>query len=245
MLGLFDATRGCGDTRVRDLGAVAASVSLGYLGVLTLASLVPQMAWSRGAMLVSYLLAVCFVGLSRFYLRIKVELARTFRRPGARGADASGKATQVAKVLIAGAGSAGVMVAKELAAHPEMGRVAVGYVDDDPAKAGGMVLGLPVLGFGRDIPRIVEERQVDEVIIAMPSAGGQAIRDVVATCRQLGVKIQTLPGVQGDYGRKVSLKQLPGYSDRGPLRAAACIWIWRGSGVLHGRKVLITGAGAP
>jgi FlaA1/EpsC-like NDP-sugar epimerase len=229
---------------VRDLGAVAASVSLGYLGVLTLASLVPQMAWSRGAMLVSYLLAVCFVGLSRFYLRIKVELARTFRRPGARGADASGKATQVAKVLIAGAGSAGVMVAKELAAHPEMGRVAVGYVDDDPAKAGGMVLGLPVLGFGRDIPRIVEERQVDEVIIAMPSAGGQAIRDVVATCRQLGVKIQTLPGVYEIMDGKVSLKQLRDIQIEDLLgRPPVYMDMARIGEYLHGRKVLITGAG--
>jgi len=54
-------------------------LALGIWAPLTLASFVPQMAWPRGAMLISYLLAMCFVGLSRFYLRIKVELARVLR----------------------------------------------------------------------------------------------------------------------------------------------------------------------
>jgi len=113
--------RGVRDRR----GGSCGVVSLGYLGVLMLASLgAADGVRSRGAMLVSYLLAVCFVGLSRFYFEDQGESsARMFRRPGAKGGPMlPGKATQVAKVLIAGAGSAGVMVAKELAAHPENGQ---------------------------------------------------------------------------------------------------------------------------
>jgi FlaA1/EpsC-like NDP-sugar epimerase len=228
---------------VRDLGAVASGVSLGYLGALTLASRVPGMAWSRGAMLVSYLLAMCFVGLSRFYLRIKAELARMRRQANSSELNGvvNGNST---RVLIVGAGSAGVMVAKEIAAHPEMGKVAVGYVDDDPSKTGGIMMGLPVLGSARDIPGIVEARRVDEVIIAMPSAGGQAIREVVATCRQLDVKIQTLPGMYEIVDGKVSLKQLRDIQIEDLLGREPVRMDMKEIGAyLAGRKVLITGAG--
>ena len=228
---------------VRDLGAVASGVSLGYLGALMLATHVPGMAWSRGAMLVSYLLAMCFVGLSRFYLRIKAELARMRRQ--ANSSELNGMAnSNSTRVLIVGAGSAGVMVAKEIAAHPEMGKVAVGYVDDDPSKAGGIVMGLPVLGAGKDIPGLVEARRVDEVIIAMPSAGGQAIREVVATCRQLDVKIQTLPGMYEIVDGKVSLKQLRDIQIEDLLGREPVRMDMKEIGAyLAGRKVLITGAG--
>lgn len=53
--------------------------------------------------------------------------------------------------------------------------VAVRYADDDPAAAGEAVMGLPVLGLGNHIPAIVHERHVDEVIVTMPSTGGQAV----------------------------------------------------------------------
>jgi len=228
---------------VRDLGAVASGVSLGYLGALTLVSYVPGMAWSRGAMLVSYLLAMCFVGLSRFYLRIKAELARMRRQANSSELNGvvNGNST---RVLIVGAGSAGVMVAKEIAAHPEMGKVAVGYVDDDPSKTGGIMMGLPVLGSARDIPGIVEARRVDEVIIAMPSAGGQAIREVVDICRHLKVNIQTLPGMYEIVDGKVSLKQLRDIQIEDLLGREPVRMDMREIGAyLAGRKVLITGAG--
>jgi FlaA1/EpsC-like NDP-sugar epimerase len=229
---------------VRDLGAVAFGVSFGYLGSLTLASFVPQMAWPRGAMLVSYLLAMGFVGLSRFYLRIKVELARMLRRPDRSEANAIGIIGSPTRVLIVGAGSAGVMVAKEIAAHPEMGKVALGYVDDDPSKAGGIVMGLPVLGSGKDIPRIVEAKRIDEVIIAMPSVGGQAVREVLDTCRQLNVKIQTLPGMYEIVDGKVSLKQLRDIQIEDLLgREPVRMDMQEIGAYLAGRKVLITGAG--
>ncbi len=67
---------------------------------------------------------------------------------------------------------------------------------------------LLMLGSGDDIPRIAEGRHVDEMTIAMPSVGGQVIRDVVARGRQLGAKIQALPGMCKIADGKIRLKKL-------------------------------------
>ncbi|MGI6519038.1 MAG: polysaccharide biosynthesis protein [Bacillota bacterium] len=90
----------------------------------------------------------------------------------------------------------------------------------------------------------MEARRVDEVIIAMPSAGGQAIREVVATCRQLDVKIQTLPGMYEIVDGKVSLKQLRDIQIEDLLGREPVRMDMKEIGAyLAGRKVLITGAG--
>jgi len=81
----------------------------------------------------------------------------------------------------------------------------------------------------------------------MPSAGvDKPSRDVVATCRELNVKIQTLPGMYEIVDGKVSLKAAPGYSDRGPAGAGGlCVMDMQeiGAYLWAGHKVLITGAG--
>src|SRR3990170_2062648 len=86
------------------------------------------------------------------------------------------------RVLIAGAGHTGQMLAREFLQHPEWEYKPIGFVDDDPKKRGMRIHGLGVLGDRHAIPDLVRERHVDVVALAMPSASGAVVRDFVGVC---------------------------------------------------------------
>src|SRR5262249_36235250 len=95
------------------------------------------------------------------------------------------------RVLIAGAGSAGELIAKELRTNVDLGLTPVGFVDDDVRKHGLEMCGLRVLG---PIARLVDFRErlrIDEVIIAMPSAAGSVIREALRKADLAGLKART------------------------------------------------------
>ena len=90
------------------------------------------------------------------------------------------------RALIVGAGVAGAMVSQEMVERPEGGYVVVGFLDDDPTKTGTTVSGAPVLGRVADLVDVVASRGVDEIVIAIPSARGRTVRDVVRLCEEAG-----------------------------------------------------------
>jgi len=112
------------------------------------------------------------------------------------------------RVLVMGAGDAGAMIVREMQANPGLGLVPVGLLDDNRAKAGMTIHGVPVRGTREDIPRVVAEERADEVIIAMPTAPGQAIREIVAICQESGVAYRTMPGMYELISGHVSVKQI-------------------------------------
>jgi FlaA1/EpsC-like NDP-sugar epimerase len=108
-----------------------------------------------------------------------------------RRKDDSGK-----RVLIAGAGDAGKLVVKELfASSQQLGLEPIGFVDSDATKHGHMLAGLPVFGPLAHIPEIVERFGVAEIIIAMPSAPGTVIRQVVRAALSCGIPTRTVPSL--------------------------------------------------
>ncbi len=148
------------------------------------------------------------------------------------------------RLLVVGAGSAGRMAVQEMLAQPEAGYIPIAFIDDDPAKIGTMVLGLPVLGNRTQIPRILHEAGADEILIALPSVHGAVIRDVVLMCRTERVAFRIVPGIleiiRGDVRleqiRPIEPEDLLGREtvepDPGTLSA-----------IYQGRRVLVTGAG--
>ncbi len=88
----------------------------------------------------------------------------------------------VTNVLIVGAGGAGEGLVRELRRDRRAGRVPVGFVDDDPLKRGMEIQGVRVLAKCAKLPRVVAERDVDLVILAMPSATAAQRRRIVALC---------------------------------------------------------------
>ena len=100
-------------------------------------------------------------------------------------------------MLIVGAGDGGRLVLREIVRNPELGCRPVGFVDDDPRKRG---LRIDERRAGarhdrRDLPRVLDDAEPDEVIIAIPSAPGTLRARVVRACRERGIPVRTLPTV--------------------------------------------------
>src|SRR3954454_4646506 len=149
------------------------------------------------------------------------------------------------EVLVVGAGSGGQMVVRELQLNPNLGATAIGFLDDDPRKRGMRMLGLKVLGSTKEIVKILDETEPDEVVIAIPSAPGQLRGQVVSACREREIRVRTLPtvfellrgGVQlNKQLREVRVEDVLG---RDPIVRE----LDRVGAYLRDRIVLVTGAG--
>jgi FlaA1/EpsC-like NDP-sugar epimerase len=102
-------------------------------------------------------------------------------------------------ILIYGAGAAGRTLVREVRMNFSLGLQVVGFIDDNPLLRSASIMNVRVLGTGRDIARIVERYRnrganIDEVIIAMPSATGLQMREAHASCRAAGITCRTIPG---------------------------------------------------
>jgi len=148
------------------------------------------------------------------------------------------------RVLIVGAGDAGQMVAREMHTSKHIQDFLVGFVDDDPIKIGSIVHNTTVLGPVDDIPKIIESKKVDEVIIAMPTAPGEVIRKVVNLCEGSGVSTKTLPGIYELISGEVTVSQLREVQVGDLLRRETVNfgedWV---KDLIRGKRVLVTGAG--
>ena len=99
-------------------------------------------------------------------------------------------------VLIVGAGDGGRLVLREIARNRGLGLSPLGFLDDDPGKHGLRIDGVRVRGDTQaDLPRILDESDPDEVLIAIPSAPGSTRARVVRECRARGIAVRTLPTV--------------------------------------------------
>jgi FlaA1/EpsC-like NDP-sugar epimerase len=183
------------------------------------------------------LLMLVLVGGSRFAVQMLLyeRPLRWFRpRRGARS------------VLIVGAGDGGRLLLREIMRNPDLGYQPVGFIDDDPRKQRARVdRGLSVLGTTEELGRVLEDVDVDEVLIAVPSAPGTMRARVVAACRERGVPVRTMPTVfellqdGGRILRQVRNVQVEDVLGREPVRMD----LDRVGGYLTGRVVLVTGAG--
>ena len=187
----------------------------------------------RSIPFIDALLVLLAVGGVRFSLRLydlwtrRAQMAPTTRR-----------------VLVVGAGDAGALIVKEMRANPQLSLNPVGFVDDNPQKLGARIHSVRVLGNRQDIPELVREQRVDEVIIAMPTASGKVIRDVVKVCEQANTPARTMPGIYELLGGTVSVNELRTVQIEDLLRREP---VWTDTAaveeLIRGRRVLITGAG--
>jgi FlaA1/EpsC-like NDP-sugar epimerase len=149
-------------------------------------------------------------------------------------------------VLIAGAGEGGRMVVREMLRNRELGLAPVGFLDDDPLKLRLRIDGVRVRGnTEQDLPRILDDAEPDEVIIAIPSAPGSTRARIVRECRQRGIPVRTLPTVfellqtRGALARQVREVRVEDVLGREPVHME----LERVGAYLAGQVVLVTGAG--
>ncbi|MEX2196075.1 MAG: nucleoside-diphosphate sugar epimerase/dehydratase [Thermoleophilaceae bacterium] len=187
----------------------------------------------RSVIALDFLIALALVAGTRYVVRMANERNRRIPQKGAR------------EVLVVGAGNGGQSVAWEMRRNPELGTVPIGFVDDDPRKRGMRIAGLKVLGATGDLPRVLDDAEPDEVVIAIPSAPGVVRQKVVTACRERGIPVRTLPTVfeilsaGTDLIRQVREVRVEDVLGREPVR----VEIDRVGAYLSGDVVLVTGAG--
>jgi FlaA1/EpsC-like NDP-sugar epimerase len=146
--------------------------------------------------------------------------------------------------LLVGAGRSGVIAAREILGRGDVPLDVRGFVDDDPKKMGLVVNGLRVLGTTADLPKLVADLGIGQVVISIAQISRSHIRRIIDICNGIGVKVQTLPGLYEILQGKVQVTRIRNVQIEDLLgRQPVVLDEWLIGGFLAGRTVLITGAG--
>lgn len=222
-------------TSINDLGVVVASVSAASVAMAVYVVLDRArfpVGFSRGVLLNDWLMTFVAAAAVRVAIRVQHEFGNQPKSvPDAR------------RVLIVGAGAAGTMVVREMRRNPQLGMEPVAFLDDDVAKIGKLIAGLRVLGRSETLPGRVKDVGASQVVIAMPTADGVAIRRILDQARHAGIQAQTVPGVYELLDGQASLRRLRTIEIEDLLRRKPAAGANTAGQVIQGRVVLITGAG--
>ncbi len=225
---------------VQELKLIAAAVTsasiLVSVTMISLFSLGLFRGFPRSVLVIDWLASILAVGGLRFIFRLlaenKTNTNLSYLVPNAK------------KVLIVGAGDAGALVVREMQKNPQINLIPVGYLDDAREKQNNQIYGVPVVGVLNDLARVLDNQQIDEVIIAIPSAPGRVVRLVADVCRLKGVPFRTMPGIYELIGGKVSVNRLRDVDIADLLRRDLTrINDQLVGSQLGGKTILVTGAG--
>ncbi len=189
----------------------------------------------RSIFVTDFVVSILMIGGLRFMVRSLREIAHN---PAVQD---SGPRK---RVLIVGAGDAGEMLLREIKRSMWSRYECIGFLDDNPLKHADHIHGVRVLGSISTVADVVLEKEVDEIIIAIPSAVGRDMRRVVDLCRTTAAEIRTIPGVDSMIDGRVTLNQLRPVAIEDLLgREAVELDMAAISSVLAGSHVMVTGAG--
>jgi FlaA1/EpsC-like NDP-sugar epimerase len=149
------------------------------------------------------------------------------------------------RVLIVGAGEAGVMVLGELRRKKKLETYVVGFIDNDPKKIGKKIGGVEVLGNRYEIKSLIIKYKIKKILIAMPSAAGSEIKAIVNTCNEFdNLEVLTLPPLYEILDGKIEFNKLRKVAiddllRRDPIKTELGLI----SDLISGKNILVTGAG--
>jgi len=202
-------------------------------GIITYMVLTQQML-PRSIYLLAFMLDTIFIGGIRLSVRATRNMKENniFRKKDYK------------KILIIGAGQAGAVVIKELKNHDNLNSKPVGVIDDDGSKLGARINGVPVLGDRYNIKKVAEAKQIDEIIIAIPSASKKEIKEVVEECSKTKCKLKIVPGIYELIDGQVSIKKIREVEIEDLLgREPVKVDLDKISGYVSDKVVLVTGGG--
>jgi FlaA1/EpsC-like NDP-sugar epimerase len=215
---------------IGELIAIAAAVSFSAVLIVVLTMTFDQ-PYPRSIHIISWFLNILLIGCSRLGARIIKQMKYIPEHGQSR-------------VLIVGAGHTGSLVAREINQYHLQAKRIVGFVDDDQDKQGRMLLGYKVLGKRRDLQRLVDQYQVDELIIAIAALDGEPFHRMIQECRQTGRRVRIVPGLDELVNGKPTVEQLREVNLEDLLRREPVQPdLKQLAGYLQGKRVLVTGAG--
>jgi len=226
-------------TSLEDMLNVIKAVIVSTVGIIFVVLAIHRFAgYPRSVFFIDCGLSLLFIGGIRLSTRLY------FNRDTHRALFSllSNKDPEKKKLLIVGAGSAGEKVLRELLDNPTLRLIPVGFLDDEPGKLDRTIHGVKVLG---TIEQIDSFRPLfDEILIAVPSATGEQMRRIVTACEKIGKRFRTIPSIGELIDGRVSVKAVRDVTLQDLLgREEVKLNIDEISGYLHGKRVLITGAG--
>jgi len=184
--------------------------------------------------LIEGMIALIALGGVRFLVRVYFkEHVNQKRRTG-----------RLKRVIIAGAGDAGTMIAKEMQKHSEAGLKPVAFVDDAVSKWHQSFLGIPVAGRTGQLCQIAAKYRADELIIAMPSESGDVIRRIVELARSCDLPHKIIPSLSDLISGRVSINTLRNVDVEDLLRRKPVkLETDKIRAYVSGKRVMVTGAG--
>ncbi len=111
-------------------------------------------------------------------------------------------------VMIIGGGNSGSVLIKELKNYPDANQIPVCIIDDNPAKWGRSLYGVPIVGGKDDIITKAAEFDVDTIIYAIPSVSGIVKKQYLDIAKETGCKLRTIPGIDQLANGQVSVSQI-------------------------------------
>ena len=222
--------------RIAFAGTFAFSILIGLRGIRFA---LPVTQWvvvvPYGVLCMNFVLGFVGVVGVRATRRIYGELVERRQRAAGRKRE---------RVLLIGAGQAGVVVAREIAARRDLALHAVGFLDDDDLKVGMLIGGLPVLGRVDEVAEIARIKRVTRVLITIANAPGEQIRAITLRCRAAGLDTKIIPGIYEIVGDHVNLSRIREVAIEDLLgRAPVQLDEDELNASIRGAVVMVTGAG--
>lgn len=220
-------------TGMRDLEALVKSTTLSTMMFAASLALMGTPSFPRSIYIIDWLGTIILVGGLRFLVRLLREVVARAHR-----------GRQVRRLFIVGAGNTGETLLREIQKNHASRYVVVGLLDDDPRKLAASIHGVAVLGPLRRAASLALAHRVDEIIIAIPTARGRLMREILMHVQTTGVSVRTMPGLDQlidgaialQQAREVAIDDLLG---RPPVALDQLLV----KGFLRDKVVLVTGAG--
>jgi len=154
------------------------------------------------------------------------------------------KSCEGPRTLIVGAEEAGSLLLKEIRRQPHYAYSVCGFVDDDSEKNGMKLHGIPVLGSVKQLKALIVANEIEDVIIAMPSADGKTLRNIMDSCKNANVTFKTLPSIGELIDGTLTISQIKKVEIEDLLGRDPVVLDRELIGsYLTGKRVLVSGAG--
>jgi FlaA1/EpsC-like NDP-sugar epimerase len=187
---------------------------------------------AEGVCIADMLATILMLGGLRIVIRLYYESIRT------------AEAGRLKRFLIVGAGNAGEALLREIFRMSVAQYDVIGFIDDDPAKKGTHIHGIPVLGTVEELPKICEDHRIEEIAIAMPSASPGQLRRVIQVCEGAKVRFRTVPSITDIASGKLRVSQIRDVDINDLLgREAVQLDLDLIETFARGKTILVTGAG--
>ena len=131
----------------------------------------------------NFMIMLLLLGASRISIRVLRSIEKNRNKRG-----------DTYNVMIIGGGAAATMLIKEYQLSPRKIKIAC-IIDDNPEKKGKSLNNIPIIGGREMIVDAADRYDIDEIVIAIPSAAPEDVRDIIVLCQETGARVRRLPAI--------------------------------------------------